>query len=228
MKRIFLFATIAFFLYSLQSCSNEGDASIYQPGRIWNYDVTILDSIGTVVDSFKLNMKTRSSNIAEIVIRQITVEYEYLRDGRIFDTETTGIEDNSERVHIHPPRNSFFDISEIVHFPFITKPFGGRFASSTVMYIQKAFYTNRETNEKINLAGKKIKQEIALIDSTYIPFNNKEIKCYVVEAKNINHSEELGEFTGKFYFNEKYGFIQLVYTTPWKSSVVGNLKSVNF
>jgi hypothetical protein len=228
MKKFFLFATIAFVSYIIQSCSDGGQASVYQPGRIWNYDVTIQDSSSTVVDSFKLNMKTRNSNIAEGVIRQITVEYEYLRDEEIFDAETTGIEDNSERVHIHPPRNSFFDIAEIVHFPFITKPIGAGFTASTDMNIQKAFYINRKTNAKVNLAGKKIKQEIALIDSTNISFKNKEIKCYVIEGKNLNYIEEIGQFTGKFYFNEKYGFIQLVYTTPWKSTVTANLKSVNF
>ncbi len=228
MKKKILFAAIAFSSYILQSCSDDNKASVYKPGRVWKYDVTIKDSTSTVVDSFKLNMKTRSSSITEKLIRQITVEYEYLRDGKIFDTETTGIEDNSERVHIHPPRNSFFDISEIVHFPFITKPFGAGFNASTDMSIQKAFYTNRKTNEKINLAGKKIKQEIALIDSTNFTFKNKEIKCYIVEGKNLNYLEELGQFTGKFYFNEKYGFMQLVYTTPWKATVVANLKSVNF
>ncbi|NBR15000.1 MAG: hypothetical protein EBU01_10550, partial [Crocinitomicaceae bacterium] len=208
----------------MQSCGTAEKASVYKPGRVWEFDVTVQDSSGIIVDSFQLNMKTRNSNVAEKAIRQITVEYEYLKNGKTFDTETTGIEDNTQRVHIHPPRDSYFDVSEVVHFPFITKPIGLGFKSSTEIVIQKASYTNRKTNEKIDLAGKRIKQEIALIDSTAISFKKKELKCFVVQGKNLNYLKELGQFTGKFYFNEKYGFVKFIYTTPWKSTIVANLK----
>ncbi len=224
--RCFLFIGLLYF--SLNSCGTAEKASVYKPGRVWNFDVTVQDSSGIIVDSFQLTMKTRNSNVAEKAIRQITVEYEYLKNGKSFDTETTGIEDNSERITIHPPRDSYFDVSEIVNFPFITKPIGMGFKSSTGIVIQKASFVNRRTNEKINLAGKTIKQEIALVDSTTIVFKNKEIKCYVVEGKNLNFINELGQFTGKFYFNEKYGFVKFIYNTPWKSTIEANLKSVNF
>ncbi len=228
MKCKLLFATIGLLYFCLQSCGTAEKASVYKPGRVWKFDVTVQDSSGTVVDSFQLNMKTRNSNVAEKAIRQITVEYEYLKNGKAFDSENTGIEDNTQRVNIHPPRDSYFDVSEVVHFPFITKPIGLGFKSSTEIVIQKASYTNRKTNEKIDLAGKRIKQEIALIDSTAISFKKKELKCFVVQGKNLNYLKELGQFTGKFYFNEKYGFVKFIYTTPWKSTITANLKSVKF
>lgn len=228
MKCNLLFATIGLLSFCLQSCGTAEKASVYKPGRVWEFDVTVQDSSGIIVDSFQLNMKTRNSNVAEKAIRQVTVEYEYLKNGKTFDTETTGIEDNTQRVHIHPPRDSYFDVSEVVHFPFITKPIGLGFKSSTEIVIQKASYINRNTNEKIDLAGKKIKQEIALIDSTTFSFKKKELKCYVVQGKNLNYLKELGQFTGKFYFNKKYGFVKFIYTTPWKSTIVANLKSVKF
>ena len=228
MKCNLLFATIGLLYFCLQSCGTAEKASVYKPGRVWEFDVTVQDSSGIIVDSFQLNMKTRNSNVAEKAIRQITVEYEYLKNGKTFDTETTGIEDNTQRVNIHPPRDSYFDVSEVVHFPFITKPIGLGFKSSTEIVIQKASYTNRKTNEKIDLAGKRIKQEIALIDSTAISFKKKELKCFVVQGKNLNYLKELGQFTGKFYFNEKYGFVKFIYLTPWKSTIVANLKSVKF
>jgi len=229
MKSLLVFNSVLLSLgFWLQSCKMGSNASVYKADRIWSFDVTVEDSTGNIVDSFQLNMKTRNSNVAEKAIRQITVEYEYLKNGKSFDTETTGIEDNTERIHIHPPRDSYFDVTEVVHFPFITKPIGSGFKSSTEMVIQKASFINRKTNEKINLAGKKIKQEIALTDSTTFLFKKKEIKCYVVEGKNLNNLTELGQFTGKFYFNKKYGFVKFIYTTPWKSTIEANLKSVNF
>jgi hypothetical protein len=227
-KMNLLFATIGFLFLSLQSCGTYEKASVYKPGRVWEFDVTVQDSSGIIVDSFQLTMKTRNSNVAEKAIRQITVEYEYLKNGKSFDTETTGIEDNTERIHIHPPRDSYFDVSEIVHFPFISKPIGRGFKTSTEMVIQKASFINRKTNEEINLAGKRIKQEIALTDSTTFSFKNKELKCYVIEGKNLNNIKELGQFSCKFYFNKKYGLVKFIYTTPWKSTIVANLKSVNF
>lgn len=229
MKSLLVFTLVLLSLgFGLQSCKMGSNASVYKADRIWSFDVTVEDSTGNIVDSFQLNMKTRNSNVAEKAIREITVEYEYLKNGKSFDTETTGIEDNTERIHIHPPRNSYFDVTEVVHFPFITKPIGSGFKSSTEMVIQKASFINRKTNEEINLAGKKIKQEIALTDSTTFLFKKKEIKCYVVEGKNLNNLKELGQFTGKFYFNKKYGFVKFIYTTPWKSTIEANLKSVNF
>ena len=228
MKCYLLFAEIGFLFLSLNSCGTAEKASVYKPGRVWEFDVTVQDSSGIVVDSFQLNMKTRNSNVAEKAIRQITVEYEYLKNGKSFDTETTGIEDNTERIHIHPPRDSYFDVSEIVHFPFISKPIGRGFKTSTEMVIQKASFINRKTNEEINLAGKRIKQEVALVDSTSIDFKNKELKCFVIEGKNLNNIKELGQFSCKFYFNKKYGFVKLEYSTPWKSKVIANLKSVKF
>jgi hypothetical protein len=228
MKCYLLFAEIGFLFLSLQSCGTAEKASVYKPGRVWEYDVTVQDSSGTIVDSFQLYMKTRNSNVAEKAIRQITVEYEYLKNGKSFDTETTGIEDNTERIHIHPPRDSYFDVSEVVHFPFITKPIGSGFKTSTEIVIQKASFINRRTNEKINLAGKKIKQEITLTDSTTFLFKKKELKCYVVAGKNLNNLKELGQFSCQFYFNEKYGFVKLVYSTPWNSTITANLKSVKF
>jgi hypothetical protein len=227
-KVIILLAAIKLSCLGLLSCGTANEASVYKPGRVWEFDVTIQDSSGIAVDSFQLNMKTRNSDIAEKAIRQITVEYEYLKNGKTFETETTGIEDNTERIHIHPPRDSYFDISEVVHFPFITKPIGSGFKASTEIVIQKASFMNRRTNEKIDLAGKKIKQEIALTDSTAFSFKKKELKCYVVEGKNLNYLNELGQFTGKFYFNENYGFVKFIYTTPWKSKIEASLKSVNF
>ena len=229
MKSLFVFTSVVLSLgFGLQSCKMGSNAYVYKPDRVWSFDVTVKDSTGIIVDSFQLNMKTRNSNVAEKAIRQITVEYQYLKNGKSFDTETTGIEDNTERIHIHPPRNSYFDITEVVHFPFITKPIGSGFKSSTEMVIQKASFINRKTNEKVNLAGKKIKQEIALTDSTTFLFKKEELKCYVVEGKNLNNLTELGQFAGKFYFNKKYGFVKFIYTTPWKSTIEANLKSVDF
>ena len=229
MKSLFVFTSILLLLgFGLQSCKMGSNASVYKPARVWSFDVTVQDSTGNIVDSFQLNMKTRNSNVAEKAIRQITVEYEYLKNGKSFDTEITGIEDNTERIHIHPPRDSYFDVSEVVHFPFITKPIGSGFKTSTEIVIQKAFIINRMTNEKINLAGKRIKQEIALTDSTTFLFNKKELKCYVVAGKNLNNLKELGQFTCEFYYNKKYGFLKFIYTTPWKSTIEANLKSVNF
>jgi hypothetical protein len=229
MKSLLVFTSVLLSLgFGLQSCKMGSNASVYKADRVWSFDVKVEDSTGNIVDSFQLNMKTRNSNVAEKAIREITVEYEYLKNGKSFDTETTGIEDNTERIHIHPPRNSYFDVTEVVHFPFITKPIGSGFKSSTEMVIQKASFINRKTNEEINLAGKRIKQEIALTDSTTIVFKNKELKCYVIEGKNLNYLKELGQFSCKFYFNKKYGFVKFIYTTPWKSTIEANLKSVNF
>lgn len=227
-KNILTFTFIGIAVFSFEGCNQEISASVYKPGRLWRYKVTVLDSVGNLVDSFQLNMKTRTSNVLEKAIRQVTVEYEYLREGKVFDKETTGIEDNSKLVTIHPPRNFYFDIAEIIPFPFITKPFGSGFRSSSFITIQKASFLNRKGNQKINLAGKKINQQIALTGSSIIYVVNQKLKCFVIEGKNLNYINELGQFSGKYFFNEKYGFIKIIYSTPWKMEIIAELNSVDF
>lgn len=63
------------------------------------------------------------------------------------------------------------------------------------------------------IAGKRINQEIALVDSAFVPVMKEKLKCYVIEGKNLKYTEEFGQFSGRFYFNEKYGFVKLVYLT---------------
>src|SRR5690554_5264481 len=86
-------------------CGNaEKYASIYKAGRIWNYDVSITDSSGNVVDTFSLIMTTRASTSTEKIIRSITVCYEYKIGDSLVQKECTGVVDNERSISLHPPR----------------------------------------------------------------------------------------------------------------------------
>jgi hypothetical protein len=78
------------------------------------------------------------------------------------------------------------------------------------------------------LDGKNIASKYETTGTASFKFNDKYLKCYTVEGENTNYLNELGKFTSKFYFNEKYGLVRMEYTTPWKDSIVANLKKVSF
>src|SRR5690625_5692140 len=124
-------------------CSNaEKLASIYKYGRIWNYDVSITDSLGNVVDTFSLVMTARKSSAMEKMIRPITVCYEYKMGDSLIEKECTGVVDNERSISLHPPREYVLEFTEVLPFPGASKAMKSNtfisYNSESDLHIQKA------------------------------------------------------------------------------------------
>ncbi len=65
-----------------------------------------------------------------------------------------------------------------------------------------------------NLTGKTINQEEKVIKSEKIMVNNKEYNCQVVVGENTSLIDELGVYRIKTFYNNKYGFIKIIYQYP--------------
>jgi len=214
-------------------CSNaEKLASIYKYGRIWNYDVSITDSLGNVVDTFSLVMTARKSSAMEKMIRPITVCYEYKMGDSLIEKECTGVVDNERSISLHPPREYVLEFTEVLPFPGASKAMKSNtfisYNSESDLHIQKATYFDKGKNETVNLAGKMIKQHLWVEDTTTIKYQNEALFCYVLKGENLNYIEELGEFKCTYFYNEKYGFVKWIYHPPWGDEVVISLRSTNF
>lgn len=230
MNYFFARTKIAILLFSLISCGNSDEASVFKPGRTWTYDVEIKDSLNSVVDTFTLIMNTRESSLSEKIIRPITVCYEYKKANKTIDNECTGVIDDNNEISLHPPRKNVLEFTEVLPFPRISKPVGIGFTSSIELNIQKASYWDKGKNKTINLAGKKIKQELSStdFDTTRISLGKENLLCYKSEGKNLNYVEELGQFSASYFFNEKYGYVKWIYHTPWEETITISLRKVDF
>lgn len=216
-------------------CGNaEKYASIYKAGRIWNYDVSITDSSGNIVDTFSLIKTSRASTSTEKMMgAPMMVCYEYKSGDSLLNKESTGVTDNEETsIYLHPPREYVLELTEITPFPRAHKEMKPNswdwYQVKSELHIQKASYFDKGKNETINLAGKTIEQHLWAEDTTTITYRNEAIFCYILKGKNLNHIEELGEFKCTYFFNEKYGFVKWIYHPPWGDEVVISLRSTNF
>jgi len=206
--------------------------SIYKTGRIWNYDVSITDSLGNVVDTFTLDMTARKSSTMEKMIRPITVCYEYKIGDSLIKNECTGVVDNETSISLHPPREYVLEFTEVLPFPSAHKKMRPDswdwYQAESELHIQKASYLDKAKDNAVDLAGKVIKQHLWAEDTTIITYQDEAIFCYILKGKNLNYTQELGEFNCTYYYNEKYGFIKWIYHLPWREEVVISLKSSNF
>lgn len=220
-------------LFLLFSCGNpEESASIYKPDRIWNYSVSITDHLGNISDTFTLVKTSKTSAFFERIIRPIAVEYEYKSADSLLIKERTGVVDNEKSISLHPPREHVLEFTEVAPFPGATKKMKSNtfisYSSESDLHIQKATYFDKGRNETVDLAGKVIKQHLWVADTTTIKYQNETLFCYVLNGKNLNYIEELGEFKCTYFYNEKYGFVKWIYYPPWGDEVVIFLRDTNF
>lgn len=206
--------------------------SIYKAGRIWNYDVSIKDSLGSVVDTFTLVMTARESSTMEKMIRPITVCYEYKIGDSLIKKECTGVVDNETSISLHPPREYVLEFAQVTPFPKAHKKKRPNswdwYQAETKLHIQKASYFDKAKNETVDLAGKVIKQHLWAEDTTTIFYQDEPVFCYILKGRNLNYIKELGEFNCTYFYNEKYGFVKWIYKLPWGEEVAISLKSSNF
>lgn len=217
----------------LFSCSNSAKhASIYKLGRTWNYNVSISDSLGNMVDTFTLIMTSRASTSLEKMIRPITVCYDYKIGDSLIQNECTGVVDNETSISLHPPREYVLEFTEVTPFPSAHKKFKSDswnwYKSESELHIQKASYFDKAKSQVVDLAGKVINQHLWADDTTTLSYQDSEVFCYVLKGKNLNYIQELGEFNCTYFYNEKYGFIKWVYYPSWGEKVEISLRSSNF
>lgn len=220
-------------LLLLIGCGNaEKTASIYKAGRIWNYDVSVTDSLGNITDTFSLIMTARESSSAEKIIRPITVCYEYKNGDSLIQKECTGVVDNETSISLHPPREYILEFTEVLPFPAASKQMKKdswvSYRVEDELHIQKASYFDKGRNETVDLAGKTIKQDLWSSDTITLTYNGESVFCHKIEGKNLTQTKELGEFRCIYFYNEKYGFIKWIYYPPWGDEVVISLRSVVF
>lgn len=202
-NKLFLFISILLFAVS---CSNP---SIYKPERKWIFEVKY--SFQEKKDTLTLFTYDEIYNYYQLKCEWLNVQYDLPKVGSKTTTRgTTGIIERhypaifswiySSQIWMHPPRHRpYVHLNEMVPFPWIEFP---------IFIGQKNDWKLTPKDGWKELEGKTVTGYIEVTDKIY--FDNPVIKDSVWVLDAVGNSE-VGRYTGKYYFHEKYGFIYFFY-----------------
>jgi hypothetical protein len=198
-----LFLVILLFVIS---CSNP---NIYTPDRKWVFEVNY--SFQEKKDTLTLTTFDEIYNHYQIKSEWFSVQYNYPKVGsKTTLSGITGIIERynpaiiswiySSQIWIHPPRHRpYVHLTEMVPFPWIKFP---------ISIGQRNDWKLTPKDGWQELEGKTVKGHIEVTNKIY--YDNPVVKDSVWVLDAVGNSE-VGRFTGKYYFHEKYGFIYFDY-----------------
>ncbi len=134
----------------------------------------------------------------------------------------TGIIEDTKRIWMHPPRHDVFSILEYSPFPQIHFPI---FVNKT--WTWELLPGKNWVNEKYNVKASDIfKYKFTILEGSDIksPISVSKLKCYKVYAKTTNRIKETS-FVG--LFNDKYGFLKMVFYNIDNSTIEMELINVD-
>ncbi|MDA3844528.1 MAG: hypothetical protein PF588_09200 [Candidatus Kapabacteria bacterium] len=199
--RIISISFIASLVLILMSCS---EPKIYKGGKEWKFSMKSSDQI--VADTIYL--KSFDEITDRFDIKSHWVRFKLLENGGSnISVGESGIEDGTwlsltpRKINIPPYRSSddYSTLTGMLPYPGVEYP---------ISIGQK---TNWELTPRAcweELEGKTVKGYIEVIDKIYYSNDIVQDSCWVLSA--IGKSE-VGEFSAKYYFSEKYGFIYFNY-----------------
>lgn len=210
------FLSFVFLLFHLSSFGNIKDRG-EQKKNILFYEI-ITDSDISENKILKLEI---FENTTYSIIGQTPISYDYcktitecekivekLKNGKItvVHNEITGLKRESDLVWIHPPRFDNFRVLELNAFPYYKK--------YSLSWEKSITFRNDWGNEKwITWEG--LRRSTSTYTALEIPvvylLGNEKIDCVEINASTT--IPDLGKTSSVFYYNEKYGFVRMVFVT---------------
>jgi hypothetical protein len=195
---------------------------IFSVGSSFTYAYEYVDTMGKVHYSkqtgngweFVSSNNSDQQTIREVIIQvqpggmgdeynQTVISYHYPPHP---DYSASGVIENEKNIWMHPPRDGLFRILELNPFP----------------YIQAPYQVGREWNWALSIGShwsdKRWKEWQGRINNMYhyqitslkeINTRLGKISCYEISS---TAQSELGKTALVAYFNEKHGFVKLIYT----------------
>ncbi|MBX2887746.1 MAG: hypothetical protein KF829_03765 [Ferruginibacter sp.] len=218
MKNISIFCLVCFCV-SCSSPKNEKN-SIYQQGRRWDYKVIFYNSDKTIKDTCSLSMEVKKGNFISFLSGQKNLTYSYRHCCNKNMTESTGVEEDSTHVFIHPPRLDCFAFTEMTPMPAISLPIVIGSTKELTLKIVKSTFSE--------LSGKTISQYQKVVGKENFKYKNTNLSTYAIEGENTSFVNEFGKYFSTFLFNEALGFVFLKYQNPNGEFVTMTLEDTNF
>jgi hypothetical protein len=133
----------------------------------------------------------------------------------------SGLVENDKNVWLHPMRTQFFGITEFNSFPYIKAPYkiGTKWQSGLGIGYFSEY-------ERFDLKWEGVldsKEDLEIIDKVNLSTPLGDLDCWVVQGIC---KTQLTDTKTLFYFNEKYGFVKIIYDLFDKSRLELTLKEV--
>ena len=205
------------FLYNYQILKDGKSLKVkFKIYERWDY-VVDNDTDTNTVYNIQLFVKREKGMFPD----QTIIKYNYLnKDKKPLNSgnDGTGAIENKKNVWIHPPRQSYFMITEMNPFPFVmlSHEQGKSYEASLTYHSNlvsdprwKTWEGSNSDKRTYKITGKK---------TLKTPLGDIECVEIVSSAKS-----SLGETFLNAYFHEKYGFVKLEYTNIDKSKLILNL-----
>ncbi|SIQ27077.1 hypothetical protein SAMN05880574_10931 [Chryseobacterium sp. RU37D] len=134
--------------------------------------------------------------------------FEKLENGKVIQIhdEITGLITKSDLTWIHPPRFESFRILELNAFPYYKK--------NSKTWIKSITFGSEWGNEKwVTWEGFKTSTSNYTKSETPVEFilGDKKIECIEIQATTT--IPNIGKTNSVFHYNEKYGFVRMIFTT---------------
>ena len=176
--------------------SKNNTEYVFQATYSLDNDSTFIDTINLVCTGEVLEWDTLK--------KQKGIKWESLCNKRFLESLTGIVEDNNE-LWIHPPRFYIYSILELSAFPYINFP----------LKIGKKWEWSIDVGDtwlkKVDIKGDKLTNfthSYIVKNENMIASNFGNLNCYIINATTTS---SLGISTSKFYYNHKYGFVEMTF-----------------
>ncbi len=226
-----------------------GNNIVYKEGRVFNYEYSFSDKngnslffrpsdfTGSPLGEWELVPADKKTSNTITGVRMIVhhglqgfdkfskdysqtiIEYRYIsHSGEAGFSEHTGVIENEKNIWMHPPRMMLFRILEINPFPFVN-------LDNTKKWDWKLTIGSNWGDHRWTKWDGLIENEMKYAAKGFVNLQTSfgNIKCRKVMAEG---KMPIGNTKLVSYFNEKYGFVKLIYTNIDGSLLTFNLKDM--
>lgn len=188
---------------------------IFSKGRVHTYNATYLNPEGEVLSSNRIKVVSTGERWEGQPEKQDRIVYEfpdYTKDSiELWDhainlelqnwtgSQSEGVIENAEQVWMHPIRVNQYKFTQVAPYPDVRLPLekGKKWESSAHIFNGWGEWNHFRTSSEYEVLGK----------TTY-ELNSTKIDCWVVES---TLKSSIGKSALTTLFNEKYGFVKMVY-----------------
>lgn len=209
------FLIFIFFMLLMTSCQTQNSTIPYKVGQSYIFKVTVKDLNSTLLQTDTLTMIIKNKGLIGGILGMNMAEW---KSSTFTDNnQKRGINIETDLAEIQMPINYDYLENEnlvIAGYPSFSKSMLFGYTSESDHQFVKGYG---------KLSGEKLKQYKTVTDSSTIQFKNKMLSCKVAEYKNLSAIEEYGLYELKTFYNEKYGFLKMLYKYPNGKNVVFEL-----
>jgi len=194
----------------------EQDNLIFQKGLFLEYE--IIDEVSGLTQNehrydtglVRVTVNPQISNLMRTMVgayHQTGVEYKYSSNLNISTVET-GIIENARNIWLHPFRGGQLAKTNLNAYPFVKFPISLGQKYEWELNVGGAKYSDARWLEWSDKTLRKHKYEVVKKENMLTPFEENTVETFVIKAYT---QSEIGRSSAKFWYNEIFGFVRIVY-----------------